>query len=743
MAKAGETQDRCTQYALDVVSGKITAGEYVRLACQRHLDDIEKSKAAPYKYYFDVEKSEEIINFAEELTIAEGEENEHVTAYPFQCFILGSLNGWRTKEKSYRRFRTSYVQLGRQNGKSFINGILACYYGNFDGYKYGKIFCTATKQDQANIVFDEVAKFINSDEDLSEWFKVHDHNHTIDCLLTHSEIKALSGDTKSLDGHRAYLGIVDEYHAHKTNQMYKLLEGGIKKLKSALISVITTAGFDLKSPCYKLYEYCCNLLKGVFENDSQFVYIAQMDEHDDRYTPENWIKANPILEFDRDALENLIPIAHTARDMGGEDLRDFLVKQLNMWMQWSNSLYIKDIASWKACAVLKSLKDFRGSKCYVGVDLSSGGDLTSIAIVIPFMVEDTKKYFVHTHSFIPSSRVDEHIKTDKVPYDVWIEKGLVTVTETLGGIKTDYKYIIKYLEDLLKQINDKKNEVKSLVNDGKLDKARAAKEELVELQNRFDLLYDLDEDEQDGIENKVKDGTAKQVGGDVKPDKKNIVKSFVNIVKAGFLHKEADETDIKVYKDALTSDTTAGSEGEVGIGVTIPEDIRTDIIELRRSSDNLEQYVNVEGVTTKTGTRNIEVDAESTPFDNVDEAADFPEMDEPEFLPIEYKVKKKGGILKMTAELLEDTASNIMAYINKWIAKKTKATRNAMILKVLNEMTKGKEVTVENLDSLKDIFNEQLDPAIADNAVVITNQSGFNYLDGSFYLQSIRRPVHR
>jgi len=113
MAKAGETQDRCTQYALDVVSGKITAGEYVRLACQRHLDDIEKSKAAPYKYYFDVEKSEEIINFAEELTIAEGEENEHVTAYPFQCFILGSLNGWRTKEKSYRRFRTSYVQLGR------------------------------------------------------------------------------------------------------------------------------------------------------------------------------------------------------------------------------------------------------------------------------------------------------------------------------------------------------------------------------------------------------------------------------------------------------------------------------------------------------------------------------------------------------------------------------------------------------------------------------------------------------
>lgn len=99
MAKTGETQDRCTQYALDVVSGKITAGEYVRLACQRHLDDIEKSKAAPYKYYFDVEKSEEIINFAEELTIAEGEENEHVTAYPL-CDVTENLSAIVKKQQT-------------------------------------------------------------------------------------------------------------------------------------------------------------------------------------------------------------------------------------------------------------------------------------------------------------------------------------------------------------------------------------------------------------------------------------------------------------------------------------------------------------------------------------------------------------------------------------------------------------------------------------------------------------------
>ncbi len=298
----------------------------------------------------------------------------------------------------------------------------------------------------------------------------------------------------------------------------------------------------------------------------------------------------------------------------------------------------------------------------------------------------------------------------------------------------------KEMQKLLKQINDKKNEVKSLVADGKLDKARTAKEELKALQEKFDLLFDLDEEEHEEIEDKVSRGTAKAVGGE-KADKKNLVKSFVNIIKAGFLHVEPDEADVKIYKDALTSDATPNDDGQKGIGVTIPEDIRTDIIELRRSSDNLEQYVNVEGVATKTGTRNIEVDAESTPFDNVDETADFPEMDEPVFEQIEYKIKKKGGILKMTAELLEDTAVNIMAYISRWTAKKTKATRNAMILKVLNTMTAGKEVVVSNLDSLKDIFNELLDPAVAATSIVITNQSGFNFLDklkdsdGNYILQ--------
>ncbi|MDI0264822.1 terminase large subunit [Clostridioides difficile] len=440
--------DRVTQYAEDVVKGNIKTGLYAKLACHRHLNDLEKSNTDEFEYYFNVEKANKILDFAETLIIAEGEEETPVVLEGFQIFILGSLNGWVNKINNHRRFRNSYVQLGRQNGKSFLNGILATFYGNFSGYNYGQIYCTATKMDQAKIVFREIMKFINADKDLQELFKIKEYESTIECKLTKSTIKALGKDTKSIDGFRPLLGIVDEYHAHKDNQMYKLLEGGTRRMKECLISVITTAGFEINCPCYELYEYCCNLLIGLYTNEKQFVYITQMDKDDDIWNYENWIKANPLVCKDKENLENLISVGKTAKDIGGNDLRDFLVKGLNNWMQLSDNQYIL-VDDWKKCATNKTLKDFRGYKCNIGLDLSSGGDLTSLALIFVFMDGKDKKYFIHSHSFIPKMRVEEHIKTDRVPYDLWIKKGLLTVTETIGGIKTDYKYILRYLNDII------------------------------------------------------------------------------------------------------------------------------------------------------------------------------------------------------------------------------------------------------------------------------------------------------
>lgn len=274
------------------------------------------------------------------------------------------------------------------------------------------------------------------------------------------------------------------------------------------------------------------------------------------------------------------------------------------------------------------------------------------------------------------------------------------------------------LKKLLDSIKNKKQEVKALCSVGKIEDAKKAKDELKDLQAQFDLLYDLEAEALEDMNDKAKNGTAKKV-----VDKaKDITKAFINAIKAGVgKHTLSDED-----KEILNS-MNVGSDEDGGL--TVPKDVRTSISELRRSEDALETLVNVERVNTISGSRVMERYADHTPFDNVDEAAEFPEVSTPQFEKIDYKVKKKGGILKVTYELLEDTAENIMGYLKKWIAKKAKATRNFMIVAKIREITKDSEVPVTGLDDLKKIFNILLDPAIALTASVVTNQDGYNWLD--------------
>ena len=291
----------------------------------------------------------------------------------------------------------------------------------------------------------------------------------------------------------------------------------------------------------------------------------------------------------------------------------------------------------------------------------------------------------------------------------------------------------KEMRELLNKINAKKAEIKALVADGKIEDAASAKEELKKLQASFDILADLEDDGAQQAQQQAAEGNA-QTAGNEKNGLAKQIKAFTNAIKAAWKKTEVTPEDREILN--------AMSEGsdEDG-GLTVPKDIKTQIKELRRSEDALENLVNVERVTTKSGTRVIEREADQTPFDNVEEAAEFPEVSTPQFDSIDYKVKKKGGILKVTQELLSDTAENIMGYLKKWIAKKSKATRNFMIIAKIKEICAGLEVPVTGLDSLKDIFNVMLDPAIALGSVVVTNQSGFNFLDklkdekGNYILQ--------
>lgn len=445
--------DRVTKFAKANLKNKKDFGEDARLAFKRHINDLARSeKNDPhFPYRFDEEKAEDIIELANKLTIAEGEGNEQFTCAGFQEFILGSLFGWVHKETGKRRFTDSYVQVARQQGKSVLNAILGIKCSNFDNYNYGQIYCTATKADQARIVLKEIIKFINADSDLKELFDIKDYKSEITGKITSTVIRALGRDTHTIDGFRPYLGIVDEYHAHKDNQMYKLLKGGTRKLKQSLISVITTAGFNLNAPCYDLYKYCRRVLRGIDVNERQFIYIAQMDEKDDVWDPANWIKCCPLTGKDPELVAAMQEDARKAQSMGGAELRDFLTKALNIWVTNAETAFL-DLAEWEKCGSERDLSDFVGKQVIVGLDLSSGGDLTSYCLEFPHEDEETgdRRYFLYSHSFMPSYRLQEHMDLeDNAPYVIWQQQGLLTVTTAAGGIKTDYKTILSSLHALV------------------------------------------------------------------------------------------------------------------------------------------------------------------------------------------------------------------------------------------------------------------------------------------------------
>lgn len=444
--------DRVTQYAKDVLEDKIIAGNSVKLACKRHLNDIRRSKNSEFKYCFDIDRANKIIDFAETLILIEGVKERPLKLYPWQSFILGSLLGWVHKDTGIRRYRESYVQVGRQQGKSLLSGILTTYFGNFIDYKRGLILLFAVDLKQAKIVFKEAVKFIESDNDLEELFNIKDYKSEIECNLTNNLIRAISKNPKAMDGFRCVFASADELHNHKNGDLYNLVKDGQADLEECLLNTITTAGFNIDGFCHRKYKYCKDILNKIVTNEEYFVYIAELDEDDDLSDINNWYKTKPCLEYDPTGkkIKVLQNSFDEAQKIGGKQWNNFLTKHLNMWVEFSETKYM-NMTAWHKCGTNKTLEDFRGQDFILGMDLSSGGDLTSVTFEFTWFEEDEKKYFVHHHSFIPKMRIQEHEQTDNAPYRQWIKDGLLTITTASGGIKTDYREVFRYIKETIKQ----------------------------------------------------------------------------------------------------------------------------------------------------------------------------------------------------------------------------------------------------------------------------------------------------
>lgn len=440
------TADRVTLYAQDVVAGRVVCGKLHRLACMRHLNDLAHQRTERFPYYYDQAAAARVIEYAETLTIAEGAEPKPVRLIPSQAFDLAMLFGWKKVQGDVRRFRRSYISMARQNGKTFFNGIMGTYIAGFSGYHHGKLFTVATRKRQARLAWEEMAKFIKVDPDLEELFEVKDYKSTILAHGTDCEITALSREAGLEDGHRSIFCSVDEIHQHKDNGVYKALYNGTRSLPETLVSMITTRGFILNSFCYEMDKYCRDILHGVSSAPDFYVDIYALDDEDDIWDERNWPKANPFLCRDPEKVKTLRQEAQTARDMGGMELRDFLCKSLNCWVRNNEVQYINP-EDWSACGSERKLAEVseETKDCWVGLDLSSGGDLTTLALEFPL---GDGKYYLYSHSFMPKGRQEEHVKTDIAPYDTWEQQGLLTVTGGATSYMTDYKFIISHLTEI-------------------------------------------------------------------------------------------------------------------------------------------------------------------------------------------------------------------------------------------------------------------------------------------------------
>lgn len=433
-------RDPVTDYAERVCAGEVEGvGELHRLACARHLADLGRSDLV-----WDAEASNRVLDFASRLTVAEGASPKPLCLLDCQRFDIGATFGWKRPDGN-RRFRRRYKSVARQQGKTMENGIMGAYVAGFSGYRLGKLFCVATKKRQSRLVWEDIARFVQADPDLSEWFEVKDYKNLITAKATGCTIEALSKEGGLDDGFRSIFASVDEIHQHRDNRIYKAIYDGTRSLPETLVSMITTRGFELNSFCKEMDDYAVNVLNGSVAADDLFCDIYAPDKGDDPLSLEALRKANPWTFADPARVELLKADVQTARDMGGSELRNFLTKCANVWVEEADDTFVRP-GDWNACACGRTIADFAGARCWAGVDLSSGGDLTTLAL--EFEDGDGGAY-AWSHSFMPRGRFAEHIQTDLAPYDVWERNGLLTVTGGASDFKNDYGFIVAELRRLV------------------------------------------------------------------------------------------------------------------------------------------------------------------------------------------------------------------------------------------------------------------------------------------------------
>ncbi|OQP06837.1 terminase [Geobacillus sp. 46C-IIa] len=435
-------------YSHDVIDGRVIACQKHKWACMRFLRDIEREGTDAFPYIFDETKAMRFLKWMTLFKHTKGVlKGQHIRPHEIQVFVFGNIYGWVHKDTDYRRFKKGYWQVGRKNAKSQSLACVASYEAMAFGESMSEVYIGATKTEQARIVWKETEAMLAGCPELKGKYEVK--YGAIHHPKSRSIIRPLSKeDRKTGDGLNPQCGIIDEYHAHETDEIYNIIDSGMIARAQPLLMIITTAGANLNNPCYRSeYQYVSKLLdpNSPVENDQYFAMVNELDKDeegnliDDIKDEKAWLKANPIAASYPEGVENIRAKLKEALEKP-DKMDDFLTKNMNVWINKREQAYIS-AERWAACGA-KNLPDISGLDAYVGVDLSATTDLTSVSIEIPL---DDGKFIVLSHSFIPEEKLDERVKTDKMPFDQWVRQGWITATP---GAVVDYTFVREYIKSI-------------------------------------------------------------------------------------------------------------------------------------------------------------------------------------------------------------------------------------------------------------------------------------------------------
>ena len=436
---------RFHQYIENIQSGKQIAGELIKLAIQRHLNDLERKD---FIYYFDEHRAGMFIRFAEICRHWKNSKfaGKPIILEPHQVFYFGSIFGWIHKETGLRRFTTTYKQVARKNGKTTELAIISLYHLLMDNESGGQVYCAATKEEQARILVNDAGQIANITPEFKKFFKLFKYKELINRVVNiqnKSFITALGRDSNTSDGFDPSMGNIDEFHEHKNTALLEVIESGMGARSQPLINIITTAGFNKSLPCYSVTrKTAIEILKGIKVDDSYFCMIFEQDDTDDWKDETIWIKSNPNLDISVTKVFLKTKLIKAINEAGSTEV-NFKTKHLNVWTD-AEKVWIQD-ETWLLNTHQIDKEILKGRKCWGGLDLAKGVDINSFALLFP---EAEGKFCILAWFWIPEVKMINN--KDNVDYKRWEKEGYIRAT---SGNIVDIDFITYEIKELAKIYN--------------------------------------------------------------------------------------------------------------------------------------------------------------------------------------------------------------------------------------------------------------------------------------------------